>query len=102
MNKDLKQLTNKFPDEPGIYKFFNDNEVLYIGKAKNLKKRVKSYFSANQTYKTKRLISIANDISFVTTNNEVDALLLEQNLIKSEKPKFNICSEMTRVIPLFI
>ena len=90
MNKDLKQLTNKFPDEPGIYKFFNDNEVLYIGKAKNLKKRVKSYFSANQTYKTKRLVSIANDISFVTTNNEVDALLLEQNLIKSEKPKFNI------------
>ena len=90
MNKDLKQLTNKFPDEPGIYKFFNDNEVLYIGKAKNLKKRVKSYFSANQTYKTKRLVSIANNINFVTTNNEVDALLLEQNLIKSEKPKFNI------------
>jgi excinuclease ABC subunit C len=90
LNKDLKQLTNKFPDEPGIYKFFNDNEVLYIGKAKNLKKRVKSYFSANQTYKTKRLVSIANNINFVTTNNEVDALLLEQNLIKSEKPKFNI------------
>ena len=90
MNNDLKQLTNKFPDEPGIYKFFNDNEVLYIGKAKNLKKRVKSYFSASQTYKTKRLISVANNIDFVTTNNEVDALLLEQNLIKSEKPKFNI------------
>jgi len=90
LNKDLKQLTNKFPDEPGIYKFFNDSEVLYIGKAKNLKKRVKSYFSANQTYKTKRLVSIANNINFVTTNNEVDALLLEQNLIKSEKPKFNI------------
>ena len=90
MNKDLKQLTNKFPNEPGIYKFFNNNEVLYIGKAKNLKKRVKSYFSASQTYKTKRLISVANNIEFVTTNNEVDALLLEQNLIKSEKPKFNI------------
>ena len=54
------------------------------------KKRVKSYFSASQTYKTKRLISVANNIDFVTTNNEVDALLLEQNLIKSEKPKFNI------------
>ena len=90
MNKDLKQLTNKFPDEPGIYKFFNNDEVLYIGKAKNLKKRVKSYFSTSQTYKTKRLISVANNIEFVTTNNEVDALLLEQNLIKSEKPKFNI------------
>jgi len=90
LNKDLKQLTNKFPNEPGIYKFFNDDEVLYIGKAKNLKKRVKSYFSASQTYKTKRLISVANNIEFVTTNNEVDALLLEQNLIKSEKPKFNI------------
>ena len=90
MNKDLKALTAKFPEEPGIYKFFNNDEVLYIGKAKNLKKRARSYFSGTQTYKTKRLVSLANKLDFVTTNNEVDALLLEQNLIKSEKPRFNI------------
>ena len=90
MNKELQTLTNKFPNEPGIYKFFNGAEVLYIGKAKDLKKRIKSYFTKNQSYKTKRLISVANNIEFVTTNNEVDALLLEQNLIKSEKPRFNI------------
>ena len=90
MNKDLKATTAKFPEEPGIYKFFNNDEVLYIGKAKNLKKRARSYFSGTQTYKTKRLVSLANKLDFVTTNNEVDALLLEQNLIKSEKPRFNI------------
>ena len=90
MKNNLKDQTLLFPSDPGIYKFFNDEEILYIGKAKNLKKRINSYFSGQQTYKTQRLISLANKLEYVTTNNEVDALLLEQNLIKSEKPRFNI------------
>ena len=90
MKNNLKDQTLLFPNDPGIYKFFNDEEILYIGKAKNLKKRINSYFSGQQTYKTQRLISLANKLEYVTTNNEVDALLLEQNLIKSEKPRFNI------------
>ena len=90
MKNNLKDQTLLFPNDPGIYKFFNDDEILYIGKAKNLKKRINSYFSGQQTYKTQRLISLANKLEYVTTNNEVDALLLEQNLIKSEKPRFNI------------
>ena len=90
MKNNLKDQSRLFPTDPGIYKFFNDDEILYIGKAKNLKNRINSYFSGQQTYKTQRLISLANKLEYVTTNNEVDALLLEQNLIKSEKPRFNI------------
>jgi len=90
LKNNLKDQSRLFPTDPGIYKFFNEEEILYIGKAKNLKNRINSYFSGQQTYKTQRLISLANRLEYVTTNNEVDALLLEQNLIKSEKPRFNI------------
>ena len=90
MKNNLKDQSRLFPTDPGIYKFFKEEEILYIGKAKNLKNRINSYFSGQQTYKTQRLISLANRLEYVTTNNEVDALLLEQNLIKSEKPRFNI------------
>ena len=86
----LKKISSSFPNDTGIYKFLSDAEILYIGKAKNLKRRINSYFSGKQTYKTQKLISYATNLEYVTTNNEVDALLLEQNLIKSEKPKFNI------------
>jgi len=90
LKNNLKDQSRLFPTDPGIYKFFKEEEILYIGKAKNLKNRINSYFSGQQTYKTQRLISLANRLEYVTTNNEVDALLLEQNLIKSEKPRFNI------------
>ena len=86
----LKKISSRFPNDTGIYKFLSDAEILYIGKAKNLKRRINSYFSGKQTYKTQKLISYATNLEYITTNNEVDALLLEQNLIKSEKPKFNI------------
>ncbi len=86
----LKKISSSFPNAAGIYKFLSDSEVIYIGKAKDLKKRINSYFSGKQTYKTQKLISHATNLEYITTNNEVDALLLEQNLIKSEKPKFNI------------
>ena len=89
MKEKLKSIASSFPDSSGVYKFFKDKEIIYIGKAKNLKKRISSYFSGKQIYKTQKLVSYATNLEYVITNNEVDALLLEQNLIKSEKPKFN-------------
>lgn len=84
----LKNLTSS----PGVYKFLDKSKrVIYIGKAKNLKKRVKSYFSGNKfDEKTKSLISKISSISVILVTTESDALLLENNLIKKFKPKYNI------------
>ena len=82
----------KIPSTPGIYKFFSNSELIYIGKAINLKKRVSSYFgSSSQRQKNVSQIKLLTDkIETFTTKNEVEALLLEQTLIKENKPKFNI------------
>ena len=81
----------KVPDTPGVYKFFNNSEIIYIGKAKNLKKRVSSYFGKSfKDRKTSQIKVLTNKIETFTTKNEVEALLLEQMLIKENKPKFNI------------
>ena len=89
MNRDfLKNL----PTAPGVYKMLDDTKtILYIGKAGNLKKRVSSYFTkSNQSIKNQRLINKIRDIDYQITSNEQDALLLENNLIKEYKPKYNI------------
>jgi excinuclease ABC subunit C len=79
------------PQNPGIY-LMKDSEqkIIYIGKAKNLKKRVKSYFLKNQNYKTQKLVEYISDIEFVLTDNESEAFLLESNMIKKYRPRFNI------------
>lgn len=84
----LKNLTKS----PGVYKFLDkSSNVIYIGKAKNLRNRVRSYFSTNHSdEKTKSLVSNINDISIILVETESDALLLENNLIKKFKPKYNI------------
>ena len=84
----LKNLTTS----PGVYKFTDKSKtVIYVGKAKNLKNRVKSYFTGKKTdEKTKLLVSNINDISIILVDSESDALLLENNLIKKFKPKYNI------------
>jgi excinuclease ABC subunit C len=88
MKIDLKNL----PNNPGCYLFKNKNkEILYIGKAKNLKKRVSSYFQKkNLDTKTIFLVSHIETLDFIVTDNEVEALILENNLIKKHKPKYNI------------
>ena len=87
MSLDLKQV----PNTPGIYKFFSKNKIIYIGKAKDLKKRVSSYFMrSNHSIKNQRLIAKISDIDYQITSNEQDALLLENNLIKEYNPKYNI------------
>jgi len=89
MTFDISKIT--IPAHPGIYMMKDsDQNVIYIGKAKNLKNRVKSYFLKNQNYKTKKLVENINDIEFVLTDNENEAFVLESNMIKKYRPRFNI------------
>lgn len=80
------------PDKPGVYQYFNEKgEIIYVGKAKNLKKRVTSYFSKTlENNKTRLLVKAISDIQYIVVDTELDALLLENNLIKEYKPKYNI------------
>ncbi len=90
--KDFTAIAFTIPAEPGVYKYYNAaNELLYVGKAKNLRKRVSSYFSKTFTsYKTHELVKRIHHIEFTIVNNEQDAFLLENTLIKENQPKFNI------------
>ena len=90
--KSLKIISKNLPNNPGVYQFLDaKNKIIYIGKAKNLKKRVSSYFS-NQGHKgkTAKLISNISFIKHIIVKTESDALLLENNLIKKHKAKYNI------------
>lgn len=79
------------PTNPGIYLMKDsDGQIIYIGKAKNLKNRVRSYFNKNQNYKTQKLVEHISSVEFVLTDNESEAFLLESNMIKKYRPKFNI------------
>ncbi len=90
----------KVPSTPGVYKFFNNHEIIYIGKAKNLKKRVSSYFGNSlKDRKTTQIKHLTDNIETFTTKNEVEALLLEQMLIKENKPKFNILLRDDKTYP---
>ena len=88
----IKSTLNKLPNGSGVYKFINlYNEILYIGKAKNLKKRVSSYTNLSKhSNRIKLLISSLKKIDFIKTHTESDSLILENNLIKKFKPRFNI------------
>ena len=96
MAVNLKQV----PSTPGVYKFFSKTEIIYIGKAKNLKKRVSSYFgNSYKDRKTSQIKLLTDKIETFTTKNEVEALLLEQTLIKENKPKFNILLRDDKTYP---
>src|SRR5512133_3968641 len=87
----FKSLLSLLPDNPGVYQFFDQSRVIiYVGKAKNLKKRVTSYFSKNQSGKTIVLLRKTHDIRHIVLEFESDALLLENNLIKKHQPRYNI------------
>ncbi len=88
------------PKSSGIYLMKKNNKVIYVGKAKNLKNRVLSYFNKNhESYKTSELVKNIDDIEFIITNNELDALLLENNLIKKYAPKYNILLKDEKTYP---
>ena len=80
------------PSKPGVYQYYNaDDVIIYVGKAKNLKRRVASYFNKNHEYgKVRRLVSQIIDIKYLVVETEMDALLLENNLIKKYQPKYNV------------
>jgi excinuclease ABC subunit C len=89
----LREIISRLPDTPGVYKYFDkDGTLIYIGKAKKLKKRVSSYFTKNHydSRKTAMLVERIAEIEFTLVDTEVDALLLENSLIKKFQPKFNI------------
>ncbi len=91
MYEAFKETVHKFPGKPGVYIMKSSSDsVIYVGKAKDLKKRVSSYFTGNRSVKTQVLVSKIQDIEYIITKNEYEALLLENNLIKKWNPKYNI------------
>ncbi|WP_207492281.1 excinuclease ABC subunit UvrC [Aridibaculum aurantiacum] len=101
---EYQQLAHTIPHQPGIYKYFDvHNELLYVGKAKDLRKRTGSYFSKTFTnYKTHELVKRINRIEFTITNSEQDAFFLENALIKQYKPKFNIDLKDDKSFPYIV
>ena len=97
----LKGIINNLPDSPGCYQYLNDSgTIIYVGKAKNLKRRVSSYFNKEQqTLKTRLLVAKIADIRYVVVNSEADALLLENNLIKQHKPRYNVLLKDDKTYP---
>lgn len=99
---DYKSALAKVPELPGVYRYFDDEgTVIYVGKAKNLKNRVSSYFAKSNQHdrKTKRLVSQIRNIEFTIAHTEFDALLLENTLIKQFQPKFNILLRDDKMYP---
>lgn len=102
MTDGLKEKVASLPDDPGIYRFYDrDNILIYVGKAKSLRKRVGSYFVKQSQYnrKTERLVSEIRRIEFTLANTEFDALLLENNFIKQNQPKYNILLKDDKTFP---
>ena len=100
----LKIELSTMPSEPGVYQFFNkEDKIIYIGKAKNLKKRVSSYFQKNiGSRKTKNLVKNISEIKHIVVSSESDALLLENSLIKKYQPKYNILLRDDKTYPWIV
>ena len=93
-------ILSSLPDKPGVYQFIDsDGRIIYIGKAKNLKKRVSSYFAKNQSGKTTVMLNKAADLKHIIVDTESDALLLENNLIKKYQPRYNILLKDDKTFP---
>lgn len=102
MTDELRDKASSLPDSPGIYRFYNKDQLLiYVGKAKSLKKRVSSYFTKQSTYnrKTEKLVSEIRAIEFTLAPTEFDALLMENNFIKQNHPKYNILLKDDKTFP---
>ena len=97
----LKGIVSRLPDKPGSYQFYDETKtIIYVGKAKNLKSRVSSYFHTEvDRFKTKVLVSKIHDISYTVVNTEEDALLLENSLIKKYNPRYNILLKDGKTYP---
>jgi len=101
-HENIKEQIKLLPNKPGVYQYFDKNEeIIYVGKAKNLKKRVASYFTAkhNQSGKLRVLVKKIVSLKFIVVETEMDALLLENNLIKEYQPRYNIMLKDDKTYP---
>lgn len=100
----IKSILKTLPESPGVYRYYDiDNNLLYVGKAKNLKKRVTSYFTKeHDTYRLRVLVKKITDIKTIKVDTEMDALILENNLIKSLTPKYNIMLRDDKTYPWIV
>ena len=100
VSEHIQRILNTLPKNPGVYRYYNDEgQILYVGKAKNLKNRVKSYFTSKVFGKTKVLVNKIADIKLIIVPTEQDALLLENNLIKKYRPPYNILLKDDKTYP---
>jgi excinuclease ABC subunit C len=102
MNAHLKSILQTLEDKPGVYQYYDDEgKLLYIGKAKSLKKRVGSYFLKGkfESGKTSMLVRRIADIKTLVVDTEMDALLLENNLIKKHQPRYNVLLKDDKTYP---
>ena len=100
MKQHIKDKLALLPDQPGCYLMKDRQDVvIYVGKAKVLKNRVRSYFTGSHDGKTQRLVSEIEDFEYIVTSSNMEALILEMNLIKKYDPKYNICLLYTSPSP---
>ena len=103
MDNRFSNILSSLSDRPGVYQFIDAfGKIIYIGKAKNLRKRVTSYFAKNQPGKTAVMLKRAADIKHIVVDNESDALLLENNLIKKHQPRYNILLKDDKTFPWIV
>ncbi|HET9055942.1 MAG TPA: excinuclease ABC subunit UvrC [Chitinophagaceae bacterium] len=104
ISQEFQHIAHSIPSAPGIYKYFNkNNELIYVGKAKNIRKRVSSYFTKTITsYKTHELVLLIHHMEFTIVDSEQDALLLENSLIKQYQPKYNINLKDDKTYPYIV
>ena len=100
----IQSILKTLPETPGVYRYYDlDNNLLYVGKAKNLKKRVTSYFTKeHDTYRLRIMVKKIVDIKTIKVDTEMDALILENNLIKSLTPKYNIMLRDDKTYPWIV
>jgi excinuclease ABC subunit C len=100
----IQSILKTLPETPGVYRYYDvDNNLLYVGKAKNLKKRVTSYFTKeHDTYRLRVMVKKIVDIKTIKVDTEMDALILENNLIKSLTPKYNIMLRDDKTYPWIV
>lgn len=100
ISEKIFSILKTIPTSPGVYQYFDETgEIIYVGKAKNLKRRVSSYFNKEQTGKTRLLVSKIADIRFTVVGSEAEAFLLENNFIKQYKPRYNIMLKDDKTYP---
>src|SRR3546814_17984414 len=106
MSFDAKKAVQKLPRKPGVYQFFDqEGTVIYVGKAKNLRNRVGSYFKSERSYengKTRVLAGKIREIRFTLVDTEIDAMLLENNLIKKFQPRYNVLLKDDKTYPSLV